>query len=314
MSSSYYDILGVAQDADETTIKKAYRKLSLEFHPDRNSDPAAKSKFQEINEAYEHLSDGQKRAQYDMMQAGGGMPHFGGGGMPPGFQAHFSGMPAGIPSEIFNMMFGGGMPGGMPGGIHVFHMDGNGGGFNPFQQQIPKPPSIIQNIQISFEQSYAGCTLPISVEKWLQNGNVRNIVTEVMYLTIPAGTDNKEVIIMQECGNTINDQLKGDVKFVIDVQNNSAFVRQGMDLVYRKQLSLKEALTGFAFEVPHVSGKMLAINNKTNSTVVSPNYRKVIPNLGMMRNNHSGNLIIEFDVLFPETLTKEQIDTLIEIL
>lgn len=310
--TSYYDILGVSHDADETTIKKAYRKLSLEFHPDRNPDPAAKSKFQEINEAYEHLSDQQKRAQYDMMQSGGG--GMGIPGMPPGFQAHFAGMPPGMPPDIFNMMFGGGMPGGgMPGGIHVFHMDGNGGMFNPFQQ-IQKPSSIIQNIQITFEQSYTGCTIPVSVEKWMQTGNVRTNVTEVIYLTIPAGTDNKEVIIMQDCGNTMNEQLKGDVKFIIDVQNNSAFVRQGMDLVYRKQLSLKEALTGFAFEVPHVSGKMLAINNKTNSTVVSPNYRKVISNLGMMRNNHSGNLIIEFDVVFPETLTSEQIEKLGEIL
>jgi DnaJ family protein B protein 4 len=87
-----------------------------------------------------------------------------------------------------------------------------------------------------------------------------------------------------------------------------------MDLVYRKQLTLKEALTGFSFEVPHVNGKMLAINNKTNSTVVHPNYKKVIPNLGMSRNNVSGNLIIEFDVVFPETLTKEQIDVLSNIL
>lgn len=315
--TSYYDILGVAHDADETVIKKAYRKLSLEFHPDRNPDPLAKSKFQEISEAYEHLSDPQKRAQYDMMQSGGGM-----GGPGGVFQAHFAGgVPPGIPPEIFNMMFGG-MGGGIftQGGggpeIHVFHNGMQfqmGGGFNPFQQ-IQKPASIIQNVQISFEQSYLGCTIPISVEKWMQSGNVRTNVTEVIYLNIPAGIDNKEVIVLSDCGNTINDQVKGDIKFIIDVQNTTSFVRQGMDLVYRKQLSLKEALTGFAFEVPHVSGKMLAINNKTNSTVVSPNYRKNIPNLGMTRNNHSGNLIIEFDVVFPESLTKEQIDTLATIL
>jgi DnaJ family protein B protein 4 len=321
--TSYYDILGVSREADDTTIKKAYRKLSLEFHPDRNPAPEAKARFQEISEAYEHLSDPQKRAEYDMMQAGGGGIHmnmWGMGGM--------GGSPIpGMPAEIFHMMFGGGM-GGMFGGggagganIHVFEngvpftMHMNGGGFHPFQQHpLQKPPSIIQNVQITFEQSFSGCTIPVSVEKWMQTANVRTNVTEVMYLTIPAGTDNKEVIILSDCGNTINEQVKGYVKFVIDVQNTSPFVRQGMDLVYRKQLTLKEALTGFSFEVPHVSGKMLAINNKTNSTVVSPQYKKVIPNLGMTRNNHSGNLIIEFDVAFPETLTKEQIEKLVEVL
>ena len=79
-----------------------------------------------------------------------------------------------------------------------------------------------------------------------------------------------------------------------------------MDLVYKKTVSLKEALTGFSFELSHISGKLLALNNKTSNTIVYPGYKKVIPGLGMTRDANKGNLIIEFDVSFPTSLTPEQ--------
>ena len=135
-----------------------------------------------------------------------------------------------------------------------------------------------------------------------------------MYLTVPAGIDHEEVIVLRDCGNTVNEQLKGDVKFIVRVASHPEFTRHGMDLILKKQLSLKEALTGFSFEVVHVNGKMLTLNNKTKSTVISPNYKKTIPGLGMIRDNNKGNLIIEFDVVFPQSLTTEQIDALINIL
>ena len=78
---NHYEVLGVSKDAKETEIKKAYRSLSLKYHPDRNSSEEAITKIQEINEAYEILSDESKRNHYDMEQAGG-IPGFGMGGMP----------------------------------------------------------------------------------------------------------------------------------------------------------------------------------------------------------------------------------------
>jgi DnaJ family protein B protein 4 len=316
--SNHYDTLGVPRDADETAIKKAFRALSLKYHPDRNPAPDAMPKFQAINEAYEHLSDPQRRAQYDAELNGfrhGGMPM-----MDPDI------------GNIFNMMFGGhGMGGGgihmqgMPGGIHVFHMGGDGGGMfggpgmgmggmDHIFRQIHKPPSIIQNVDISFEQAFHGCTLHVNVEKWTVRNDLKITEIEVMYLTVPAGIDHEEVIVLRDCGNTVNEQMKGDVKFIVRVASHPEFTRHGMDLILKKQLSLKEALTGFSFEVVHVNGKMLTLNNKTKSTVISPNYKKTIPGLGMMRDNNKGNLIIEFDVVFPQSLTSEQIDALINIL
>jgi DnaJ family protein A protein 2 len=97
------------------------------------------------------------------------------------------------------------------------------------------------------------------------------------------------------------------------VDNTSIFKRNGLDLILEKQVSLKEALCGFAFEVKHVNGKSYTINNNPGS-IVTPAYFKTIPNMGLTRDGHTGNLVITFDVVFPETLDLETITKLKEIL
>ena len=87
-----------------------------------------------------------------------------------------------------------------------------------------------------------------------------------------------------------------------------------MDLILKRKINLKEALCGFSFEIQHLNGKILAIQNKNNITVITPNYKHVVPNMGMIRDNNSGNLIIEFDVEFPEKLTLDQIEKIRNIL
>jgi DnaJ-class molecular chaperone len=320
---NYYEILGVGRDATDVEIKKAYRSLSLQWHPDRNSAPEANAKFQEISEAYETLSDSDKKSQYDDELNGVMRNPFG-----PGEDDI---------ANIFNMMFAGGMPGmGMPGGIHVFHtsggmgmpgmgmpgqgmpgqgMPGQGmpGMFNIFHQ-VQKPPPIIKNIRISFAQAYVGCTIHLPIEKWYVRDQLRITEMETVYVSIPAGVDDGEVIVMRDCGNTVNEQLKGDIKIVVGIENNTPFLRHGMDLIYKKTITLKEALTGGTFDVVHVNGKTLCFNNTTNRTIIRPGYKKMIPGLGMVRDSNSGNLFIEFSVEFPEKLTEDQIEKLAEIL
>ena len=101
---------------------------------------------------------------------------------------------------------------------------------------------------------------------------------------------------------------------MVVLENNTPFLRKGMDLIYKKTITLKEALVGFSFDVQHVNGKNISINNHVNQTIVKPGYTKSIPGLGMMRDNNTGNLIIEFSVEFPESLTEEQIAKLQEVL
>ena len=202
----------------------------------------------------------------------------------------------------------GGMPGFHPGipGFHPAHPF--------FQQQMQKPPPIIKNLDLSFDQAYSGCTLCVNVEKWIIKNNVKIHETEQVYVNIPPGIDNEEIIIMRDCGNTVSAELKGDIKFIVKVNKSDMFERHGMDLLYKRTISLKEALTGFSFEISHVNGKVLCLNNLKNRTIISPNYRKPIANLGMVRDGNVGNLIIEFSVAFPETLTEEQTTKLAEVL
>ena len=280
---SHYEVLGVDRNASPEDIKRAYRSLSLKWHPDRNSSPEAQSKFQEIGTAYEILNDDNRRHQYNCELDG---VHIGGG----------MGQEVNI-NDIINMMFqGGGVgmpPFGMPGmaemrfegqggpGIHVFQMGGfppgQMPGFPPgnhFFHQMQKPPPIIKQIDLTFEQAYNGCTLCINVDKWVIKIDVKIHETEPIYVNIPAGIDNNEMIIMRDCGNTVSVELKGDIKFMVQVAKSDMFERQGMDLIHRRKISLKEALTGFNFEITHVNGKLLCLNNLKNRTIITPNYKK----------------------------------------
>jgi DnaJ-class molecular chaperone len=326
---NHYEVLGVSREASPEEIKRAYRGLSLKWHPDRNPSPEAQSKFQEIGAAYETLIDDVRRREYNAELDG-----FSHGGM-MGQEVDLN--------DIINMMFSGQMPGFPPGmgampgmaevrfggggpGIHVFHGSipnqmppGMGGipGFHPahpFFQQMQKPPPIIKQIDITFDQAYNGCTLCVNVDKWIVKNDIKIHEIEQVYVSISPGIDNDEMIIMRDCGNTVSPELKGDIKFIVRVSKSNMFERQGMDLLYKRTITLKESLTGFSFEIAHVNGKVLCLNNLKNRTIISPNYRKTIANLGMVRDGNIGNLIIEFSVAFPETITEEQSAKLAEIL
>uniref|UniRef100_A0A6C0JDD7 J domain-containing protein n=1 Tax=viral metagenome TaxID=1070528 RepID=A0A6C0JDD7_9ZZZZ len=316
--TNHYEILGVSNDAGDGEIKKAYRVLSLKYHPDRNSSDDAVTKMHQINEAYEVLSDQGKRQQYDMELQFGGM---GGpmGGMPfthMNSMNEFSDM-----NNIFNMMFGGGIPGmgqGMHGGpnIRVFHggMPGMNVRTEFFHHNMnARPEPISQQIQITLQQSYTGCNFTLDIERTVIENNARRSENETVYLTIPPGIDNDEVMILSDKGNNVNGQ-KGELRLQIKVSNNTEFKRNGLDLTYNKKVNLKDALCGFVFEIPHLNGKLLSLNNNTNPSIIKPNYRKVVPNMGMKKDNSTGNLIIEFEVEFPDSLTSEQIDGLKNIL
>jgi DnaJ family protein B protein 4 len=318
---NYYEILGVGQDASETEIKKAFRTLSLKLHPDRNPDPEATTQFQYINEAYENLSDSEKRKQHDHELK------YGEGNINP-----FQGMDEfNDINNIFNMMFGGGGFGGihkmhsmgemngMPGmpGVRIFH-NGPGGFHAEFSTSFnsrPQPPSPINKVvEITLEQCFQGVSLPVEIEKWTIINNMKINEIETVIINMPPGIDENDTLVIKGKGNVINDDLKGDLHIKVKINNNSIFKRQGLDLFLQKNLSLKEALCGFSFDIPHFNGKLLCLNNMNNPTVIKPDYKRVVPNLGMTRENATGNLIIEFIVQFPENLSTEQISALKEIL
>jgi DnaJ-class molecular chaperone len=311
--TNHYEILGVSNNAGDMEIKKAYRGLSLKYHPDRNSTEEAKDMIQKINEAYEILSDKNKRKQYDM-ELQFGMQE----GMPFGNMNGMNEM--NDINNIFNMMFGGGMPGfggrGGPGGpeIRIFHGSGPGAFHAEFFHSMNMRPEPLQkNLQITIDQSYTGCTLPIEIERTVISNNTRRIESETVYINVPKGIDDNETVTLHERGNIIND-IKGEVRITFRVINNTPFMRNGLDLIYNQKITLKEALCGFSFEINHLSGKKLCLNNNSNPAVIKPNFRKIVPNLGMNREENVGNMIIEFEIVFPDALTIEQVESLTQIL
>jgi DnaJ family protein A protein 2 len=163
------------------------------------------------------------------------------------------------------------------------------------------------------DQVLAGVNYPADIERWiLENGN-KVFEKETIYIPIPKGVDDGEIIILKEKGNVISEQVKGDVKIFIKVENNTNFERRGLDLFYNKSISLKEALCGFSFDLFYINGKNYTLNNQSGN-IIQPNYKKVIPNMGLTRDGHTGNLIIQFQVNFPENLSGEKIEKIKEIL
>ena len=135
-----------------------------------------------------------------------------------------------------------------------------------------------------------------------------------MYITIPYGIDENEIMIIHDNGNSINNTIKGDIKIQMKIENTTEFKRHGLDLIYKKTITLKESLCGFEFEIKHLSGKTLAFKNVVNPFIIKPGFKKVIPGFGMKRDNNTGNIIIEFDIIFPENLTPVQMKSISEVL
>lgn len=313
MPENFYNILGVEETATKDEIKKAYRGLQMKWHPDKNQgSDDSKEMSKKINEAYETLGDEAKREEYNHSRNNPNpfmrMNTGGGGGME-------------VPmDDIFNMFFGGGMnpfgmqgmPGmpGMPPGarIHVFN-----GGPMGFQQAISKPTPIIKTISITMDQVLSGANVPLEIERWNVENGIKVFEAETIYVTIPQGIDDNEMIILRDKGNMLNEHAKGDVKIVVKITNNSEFKRAGLDLVFEKKITLKEALCGFTFELNYLNGKSYTLNNNKGN-IIPPEYKKVYPGMGLTRGEHKGNMIIHFHVEFPEKLTEEQIASLTTIL
>ncbi len=308
-----YKILDITKNASSDEIRKAFRKLSLKHHPDRGGN---EEEFKKLNRAFEILGDPQKKREYDMKQnspfksANTNIFSDDGGGMPGGMPGGMNGMP-----DLFKMFFNG-----MPMGFEDMHNMQGGpnirifrNGKPVFQNQRVKPPPITKTLIINLDEAYEGVVKPLEIEKWIVHNNIKKQEKETLYVDIPKGIDNNEIIILKNKGNINTHGIQGDIKIQIHIKNNSLFIRQGLDLLVNKKISLKEALIGFKFEIKHLNNKSYMINN-FNSKVVTPDFKSVVEKMGMKRGNNVGRLIILFNIEFPKTLSETQKEKLKNIL
>lgn len=189
--TDYYKVLGVPRDASQDEIKKAYRKLALKFHPDKNTDnPDAEKQFKEVSEAYEVLSDEQKRQMYDQY----GSDALKGNGMGAGGGAGFSSMEEAL--RTFMGAFGGGGPGGghgAPGGDTIFDSF-FGGGFGEGQDYARQGVSKKAQLSVSFEDAAKGVEKEIAITNYAEctkcNGNGARSPSDIKACTTCHGSGN----------------------------------------------------------------------------------------------------------------------------
>lgn len=280
MGKDYYKILGLQKGASDDDIKKAYRKLALKYHPDKNKSAGAEEKFKEVAEAYEVLSDKKKRDIYDMHgEEGlkGGIP----GGAGPQGGGNFSYTFHGDPKATFAQFFGNASPFqhffDLGGGNRTFIFDdgdmdtddnlfgvgparggGPGGGafrsqsFNfhntPNRKDKIQDPPIEHDLYVSLEDITKGCTKKMKISrKVLQPDGTTKKEDKVLTINIKPGWKAGTKITFQREGDQGRNKIPADIVFIIRDKPHPYFKREGSDIRYTAKVSLKQVCKNTIF-------------------------------------------------------------------
>jgi curved DNA-binding protein len=312
----YYSVLGVSKDASEKDIKHAYRKAARKYHPDFNpDDESAEEKFKNVNEAYEVLSDPEKRKLYDQFgsewkkwQNRGGRPEDfwqqwqGPGGQRRGGPTYTYRTTGGMGgqdvfSDFFQQLFGGGGFEGRGG----FGGRGYGdlgdllGGFDQRQARSQAGRDYEHEVQITFNEAYHGTT------RRLQVGDRR------IEVKIPAGAKTgTRIRLAGKGGQGRGGGPSGDLFLVVDVQDHPRFDRDGSDLETHIDVDVYTAILGgeVPVEIPDGKSVMLRIPPETQNGTKFRLRGKGMPELN--RPDERGDLYAVVDVQLPEDLTSEE--------
>jgi len=268
--SDHYQTLGVDRNASQDDIKKAYRRMAAQHHPDRGGDTA---KFQDVQAAYETLSDPGKRQQYDNPQPqgfpGGGF-HFSTSGFPPGFEdifAHFGSSP-------FSNMF--------------------------HQHRPQRNHTLNLQTTITLEEAFAGKDLVANVG--LPSGREQTIEVK-----IPAGVQDGTVLRLSGMGDdTIQGIPRGDIHLTVSVAPHPKFQRQGDDLVTQLDVDCIDAMLGKKYMVSTIDGKTLelTVNPGTQHGQILSAAGYGMPKMADSR--FKGRMLISVNIIIPKNLTEQQ--------
>ena len=170
---------------------------------------------------------------------------------------------------------------------------------------------ILKSLSITYEQSYNGAYIPININRKIITNNFISEENETFYVSIPKGIDNNEIIILENKGNKINNVCT-NVKITTKLENHSIFTREGLDIFFKINISFKESLIGFEYILKHINNKNYKIKNREGE-IITNNSKMMLRNLGFCRNQHYGNLIITFNIVYPK-LERNTIEKLRELL
>ena len=279
MSKDYYKILGIERDASPEEIKKAYRKMALEHHPDKNQDNDSDEKIKEINEAYEVLKDPQKKAGYDRFGTADGQPHF-----DQGFHGNIN--IDDMDDLLKNFMNGRGSP-----------------NFN-FRQTPTRNPNHVISTVISLEDAFTGKSIIIDIPNPAGG-------TSKIDVTIPPGIRNGMVMRLEGKGPIHHANLPpGDIHININIANHDKFVVVGADIFYNENISMIDVALGVEIEVPTIDGKILKVSVPAGT---QSNQKIRLKGKGWCQiNNKSvrGDFYINANVIIPTALTDNQVEIL----
>ncbi|PPS00246.1 hypothetical protein GOBAR_AA20409 [Gossypium barbadense] len=306
---SYYDILQVPKGASDEQIKRAYRKLALKYHPDKNpGNEEANKRFADINNAYEVLSDSEKRGIYDRYGEEGLKQHAASGGR--------GGMGVNI-QDIFSSFFGGGSV--------------------EEEEKIVKGDDVIVELDATLEDLYMGVWREKNILKpapGKRRCNCRNEVyhkqigpgmfqqmteqvceqcqnvkyeREGYFVTvdIEKGMQDGQEVVFYEDGEPIIDGEPGDLKFRIHTAPHDRFRREGNDLHTTVTITLVQALVGFDKTIKHLDDHLVEIGSKG---ITKPKEVRKFKGEGMPLHfsNKKGDLFVTYEVLFPTSLAEDQ--------
>lgn len=289
----YYKILGVDKNATDAEIKKEYRKLAKKYHPDVNqNDEVASNKFKEINEAYEVLSDKEKRKQYDMF--GSNYNFSGGDNFDPrnyGFSGSFNGSNMGGFSDFFNMFFGGESSSSGFGGFSGFDNFSNANKYSGFNRQ-PQRQKYETSLNLSVKEAYLGVERELYV-------NINNSPKKIT-VKIPKGiTSGKKVKV-----NGDKYSIDGDILVKINVINDE-YRLEDLDLIKTVSLYPWEAYFGTTKVVETLNGNIrVKIPEKIESM------KKIrISNKGYTDlKGKTGDLYLEIVINNPKNLSNDKLE------
>ena len=266
----FYKILGVTKDVSDAELKKVYRKLARQHHPDSNpGDAKAEAKFKEISEAYSVLSDSAQRREYDQVRAMGGGARFTGGAGGQGFPGGFPSGAGGGFEDVFSNLFGGG------GGRGGF-----GGGFGP-----QRGSDLTMTTSLNFIDGVKGTAIKV------------NLSGKEVSVNIPAGVNDGQKIKIRGKGQASpNGGEPGDLIITCNIKPHPIFTRDGNNIRVNVPVTYAEAVLGATILVPTLGGEPV----KLKVAPGTPNGRVLrVKGRGVVSAKHEGDLLATVEIAVP---------------